>query len=407
MNVLFLSELFYPHGGGAELATYLYANILANKNFNIIVVTNNNTTTNTIISKKDNLVIYRLNLLKANNSIKYSILSKFDILFSNFMRKMIKWADIVYIPRFWFSAIPLAKAFGKPVILHLHDYIPLCPLSNLYNASKKEVCNKKNYICSRCIHIYERNSNRSIYKNILSVGLNITIGKYICKLIELADAIICVSKEQRNIIIKKKPFLSSKIRVIYNPIHYVNKKIKIEGKDFGYFGGPNYLKGFHVLIEAMKMINLFKGKSIQIHATKFPDSYIQNNRRFLNKLSINPYNKLNEDKYNSVYRQVQTVIVPSIWPEPWPYVVIEALLRGRFLIASSVGGIPEQIRGCKGVLLCEPGNHKQLAEAIKFAESLSMETKAELGLHNREIFLKRFNDETTLSKFISICEHLT
>lgn len=39
VNVLFLSELYYPHGGGAELATYLYAKLLSEEGFNVVVVT--------------------------------------------------------------------------------------------------------------------------------------------------------------------------------------------------------------------------------------------------------------------------------------------------------------------------------------------------------------------------------
>ena len=39
-NILFLSELFYPHGGGGELATYLYAKLLAKEDFAVKVVTN-------------------------------------------------------------------------------------------------------------------------------------------------------------------------------------------------------------------------------------------------------------------------------------------------------------------------------------------------------------------------------
>lgn len=38
MNVLFLSELFYPHGSGAELATYLYADLLSKSDFNFRVI---------------------------------------------------------------------------------------------------------------------------------------------------------------------------------------------------------------------------------------------------------------------------------------------------------------------------------------------------------------------------------
>jgi len=40
MNILFLSEWFYPHGSGAELATYLYAKLLNEADFNVVVTTN-------------------------------------------------------------------------------------------------------------------------------------------------------------------------------------------------------------------------------------------------------------------------------------------------------------------------------------------------------------------------------
>ncbi len=39
MKILVLSELFYPHGGGAELATWLYLKMLAEEGFGATVVT--------------------------------------------------------------------------------------------------------------------------------------------------------------------------------------------------------------------------------------------------------------------------------------------------------------------------------------------------------------------------------
>jgi hypothetical protein len=40
-------------------------------------------------------------------------------------RKLVKWADIVYIPRYAYPLIPVAKALGKRVVVHLHDYQPI------------------------------------------------------------------------------------------------------------------------------------------------------------------------------------------------------------------------------------------------------------------------------------------
>ena len=73
MNILFLSELFFPHGGGAEFATYLYAKLLSEATYNVIVITNR-FHGESDVSKSGNLTIYRLPLLSNVKSVKFSIL---------------------------------------------------------------------------------------------------------------------------------------------------------------------------------------------------------------------------------------------------------------------------------------------------------------------------------------------
>jgi len=51
--------------------------------------------------------------------------------------------------------------------------------------------------------------------------------------------------------------------------------------------------------------------------------------KLLEKADIVAYGRLSLDKLESVWRIVSTVVVPSIWEEPAPYVVVEALLRGK------------------------------------------------------------------------------
>jgi len=70
MNILFLSELLYPHAGGAQLATHLWAELLAKSGFNIKIVTNRSPN-EPVVSKYDNVTIYRIPLLKSHESIKY------------------------------------------------------------------------------------------------------------------------------------------------------------------------------------------------------------------------------------------------------------------------------------------------------------------------------------------------
>jgi len=404
MNVLFLSELFYPHGGGAEYATFLYAELLSQADFNITVVTNK-FDGEPEVSRHGKLTIYRLPLLGKSGSVKYAILKRFDVLFSSFMRKMMKWADVIYVPRFWFFAIPLAKALGKPIITHLHDYIPICPLAILYDETKAKACDSRSIICSpRCIYAYEKTHDRNFHETLTSVVLNSGVGRYLPKFVELSDAIICVSKSQKSIVVEKEPSLHKKLHIIYNPLPRLSI-IEMKGDDFGYFGGPDVLKGFRVLYRALLRLNRYGSRVMRTHSTKFhaPNEKLA---RTLGELGFLLYDKLDKSELDKVYENIRAVVVPSVWHEPWPYVVVEALVQGRFVIASRVGGIPEQVEGCKGVMLFEAGDYNKLADSMEFVAGLDREKIADYGFQNRETFLRRFDNESSIKGFISVCEHL-
>lgn len=66
----------------------------------------------------------------------------------------------------------------------------------------------------------------------------------------------------------------------------------------------------------------------------------------------------------SVFAALDIVVVPSIQPEPFGCVVIEAMAAGTPVIGSRCGGIAEQIvDGESGILFC-PGDAEDLAEAL-------------------------------------------
>lgn len=59
-----------------------------------------------------------------------------------------------------------------------------------------------------------------------------------------------------------------------------------------------------------------------------------------------------------------TVIVPSLWQEPFGYVALQAMQRGRAVIASRTGALPELIEDGKTGLLVPPGDPEALAGAL-------------------------------------------
>jgi len=404
VNILFLSELFYPHGGGAELATYLYAKLLSEIGVRVIVVTNKFRGEQNF-TKKGNMNIYRLPLFRGSESVKYSILRRLDVLLSSFIRRLVAWADVVYVPRFWFSAVLLAKACKKPVVVHLHDYIPICPLANFFNVIEDTTCNKKGLMCSqKCIYAYERMNSRHSVGVAGSTLINSTFGCFYGRIISLSDVVICVSNAQKNLLLGHGAFSPSKVHVIYNPLPETKENnLEVPSDDFGYFGGPSYLKGFHVLYQAVRSINSGQSKKINVHITNFSNSSM----RFLDKLrrvGFIPYGRLNGKLFEEAYKQLKCILVPSIWPETFSYVTVEALLRGRLVIASDIGAIPEVTNGCEGVFLFETGNYNALAESILHVEDLNKEKAVELGLRNSELILKKFNNEKIARSFISLLE---
>jgi len=62
------------------------------------------------------------------------------------------------------------------------------------------------------------------------------------------------------------------------------------------------------------------------------------------------------------------VVVPSITPEPFGRVAVEAMSRGKPVIGSRVGGLPEIIKDGDSGFLVAPGNASILADRLMTLE---------------------------------------
>lgn len=64
---------------------------------------------------------------------------------------------------------------------------------------------------------------------------------------------------------------------------------------------------------------------------------------------------------------VDWVVVPSLWWENAPLVILEAQAAGRPVIASGIGGMAEMVKDGETGLLVPPGDAAALAEALRTA----------------------------------------
>lgn len=404
-TLLTLTESLYPQGGGAELATYLLLKHLVAEGFRVqIVVSKYFHRTKKLLEGMN--VICRPSQISENDINKWSNMVNANLLLHRSIGKIIRLSDVIYVPR-WYSGILLGKALHKPVIVHLHDYLPACPLATLYNLSEKAPCKES---CVRnlamnsmpCILAHKRHHERGIVKPLISGALNLSFGRLRSLITSLGDALVFVSNYQMNRTLELLPNLREKSYVIPNMIPRL-PHLKI-GEDFGYFGGYDVLKGFRVLHTALKELSSF-GYTFRIHLAKMQNSENPIRKR-LRKFQILEYGHLSKVEYEEVQKLLRTVIIPSIIEEPSPYVAIESLLYGRILIAPKCGGISEIAGSSPGVFYFQPGDYRELAKAMLHTASLSYDEAFEMGLNNRQAVLQRIDNRQVGRQFIRIIENL-
>lgn len=395
MKILFLSELFFPHGGGAEFATYLIAKQLAMAGHQVKVVTNA-FQGEPAISLEAGVTVIRKSLLR-KSSVKYSILLQVGRFYEKWMTDLIEWSDVVYIPRYWFSAIPFVKRYGKPLIVHLHDYIPICPVANLFDSRSYQLC-RNNECSSKCIYSYERLKGSDRLQSVLSSLLNSTIGRYMGWMLRGSDVIICASNAQKKILLEKDPNLEKKITVIYNPLPDL-KLLLIRDRGFAYFGGASSLKGFNVLINALPNVPYEKFRLKAVGFRGNIDVSVSDKR-------VDFTGWISSDEQTKIYSNIHAVVVPSIVPEPAPYVIYEAILRGRLVIGSRIGGIPELLSGYKGCLLVKPGDSLDLAEKIGIMQNIDLDEAQDLAYFNRNRLCSMDQNRAMVNSFEHIFKKL-
>lgn len=93
------------------------------------------------------------------------------------------------------------------------------------------------------------------------------------------------------------------------------------------------------------------------------------------------------------------VVVPSLWPEPFGLVGIEALAAGRPVIASATGGVEDWLDDGVSGLCVKPGDAHDLARALN--ELLAdPERQMTMGLAGREAVRARFSPERHISAIL-------
>jgi glycosyltransferase involved in cell wall biosynthesis len=148
-------------------------------------------------------------------------------------------------------------------------------------------------------------------------------------------------------------------------------------------------KGVAVLIRAAREVDaefVICGDGRQLHALRrlARRAGVEGRVRFMGWLSA--------DRLAEEFASSAIVVVPSLWPEPFGLVGIEALAAGRPVVASATGGIADWLDDGVSGLCVRPGDPHALAAALNELLADPARRRA-MGEAGREAVKARFSPE--------------
>ncbi len=130
-----------------------------------------------------------------------------------------------------------------------------------------------------------------------------------------------------------------------------------DGPFIAFVGDLRPEKGIRVLLAAVEMLRR-QGRDIPVVLVgertttdlDVPDGTIETGQ-------------VDHEVVQAIWRRATVGVVPSLWPEPFGLVAIEAMAAGCPLVASDVGGLSEILADDRGVLV-PPGDPESLSDAL-------------------------------------------
>ncbi|AZN36846.1 glycosyltransferase [Iodobacter ciconiae] len=281
-----------------------------------------------------------------------------------------------------------AAKFNIPVVQTLHNFRLLCPQAMFL---------RKGNICESCIG---RNTWRSVvhrcYRSSLSqsavvsgmLSLHRGLGTYrknVNRYISLNS--FC----KRKFVEGGLP--ENKICIKPNFIADINS-VSADRKGFLFAGRLSPEKGLHILADAFNpelhgQLSVAGGGEDLALLNRFP--------------AIRQLGVLSSDGIRLEMQKSYALVLPSIWYENMPMILVEAFMSGLPVIASRIGALAELVEDGVTGLLFNVGDSADLAEKMKWAME-HPELMLEMGKNARKKYLSSYCAEVNIKLLINIYE---
>lgn len=308
--------------------------------------------------------------------------------------------DLVFIADAWYTKPDIFHAFqGYRRVLRFYAYECLCLKNNSLTLRGKQcphyfISGAVDYFfCQACCWIkFFRHRNKFLMDDYMAAkGFSPFFRKKVKDMICQADMIICYNSIVRQMVEK----LNHKVLMVpsgVDPEVFTYKSVPKQNPQVILMAGrtDDPLKGYPYLLEACRILYKQRKDFKLVYTARNP---VEEQDPFLQHVSWLPV-----DKLPSLYHQANICVVPSIWPEAFGIVALEAMATGRPVIATNVGGLGKIPEHDQDGFIVEPKDIQQLAYHLNYLLD-NPQGCVEMGKKGREKVVKKYTWDSIYQKF--------
>lgn len=290
------------------------------------------------------------------------------------------------------SIFDVTKEMSIPLVVSLNDYKHICPNYKLYH---------HNQLCEDCKggKFYKAVVNKCSH-NSYTFSVASSLESYI-------HSWLNIYKKNIDLFLFASNFMAEKTEEFWgegnfnwgklqNPFKLPDRKIIIQKKNYGlYFGRLSDEKGIEHILNALS------------YNRKCPFKIVGDGPLMEKLKDIVKREKLNNveflgalwgDKLNEVLYHARYVVLPSVWHENFPYVILQSFAAGVPVLGSNLGGIPELLDNNRGIVF-DTKEKDSLANSIRKINENS-ELQIQFSKKGREYIENNFGDKLLYSQII-------
>ncbi len=353
MKILLLHSLYAPHiGGGAEVVVRQLAEGLQARGCKVVVLA---TGPEPGLNPEHvgNVLVYRAGLsnlywhfiqAKPNPLLRlgWHYRDRYNRSMRHYVREVIEHEepDLVLCNNLvgWSRSVwDEIRAAELPIVQVLHDLYLLCPKDTMFNKGRS--CERQ---CGLCSVFRHRHAPASLQ----------------------VSAVIGVSRFVLGRIIAEGFFGRASQHVVYNCIDAGTSRSASPRPHhsgllrFGYIGTLSENKGVSWLIEQFQALSI--DATLQI-AGRGKLDYEAKLKELADPTKVKLVGYQPSERF---MRDIDVLVIPSIWAEPFGLVAVEGCAQDLPIIATDMGGLPEIIQNNVNGLLCSPSDPESLGRAM-------------------------------------------